>query len=291
MQIQKATKKQRKARIALVGPSGSGKTMSALLLAKGIGDKILVIDTENRTAENYVGHKLVPFDFDVINIDPPFKVQKYLEAIMMGEEANYDVIIVDSISHAWEGEGGVLDVKDKIDDAYGGNSFSNWRKVTPLHNKLVNAMVFSKTNIIATMRSKTAYTMEENEKGKVVPRRVGLAPVQRAGTEYEFTIVFDVDMSHVATSGKDRTGLFEDLMEPLSPEVGKVIAEWCGSGESSEYDTGLELAVEKIEQATSIEALTQVWKNNPGLHSELQAIFNNKAKEIQEAEQQGLLNS
>jgi len=226
--FKKAEKSQVKLRIAITGPSGSGKTLGALLLAKGIhpNGKIAGIDTENSTMSLY-GDR---FDFDVASMSAPFLIKKYLKAINEISESGYDIGIVDSLSHAWNGEGGVLQRKEALDQKPGSNHFTNWGKMTPEQNALVNAVLFSKTDLICTMRSKTEYIMSERN-GKQAPTKVGLAPVQRDGFEYEFDIVFDVDINHNASVSKDRTGMFAEMETfKLSPEIGKMIADWRASG-------------------------------------------------------------
>lgn len=223
MSFQRAERKKAKARIGLCGPAGSGKTMSALKLGFGLGEKIAVIDTEHGSSELYshIG------EYDVASIKPPYTVDKYRQLIKEAEEAGYGTIIIDSLSHAWAGEGGLLEQKDNMP----GNSFAAWRTITPKHNALIDAMLRSPCHIIATMRSKTEYVLEENERGKQTPRKVGMAPVQREGMDYEFTIVFDIDQAkHIATTSKDRTDLFNGFCNVLSEEHGKMIAEWLNGG-------------------------------------------------------------
>lgn len=224
--FQKAQKVVKKARVGICGVAGSGKTLTALKLATGLcaggaslpaeltqcrqagasggGTKIALVDTENNSSVLY-GDRI---DFDVLNLEPPFEVAKYIEAIHTAESAGYEVLILDSISHAWAGEGGILDTQGKMADG-GMNSFTAWRKLTPQHNAFVEAMLRSKLHLIATMRAKMDYVVETNDKGKSVPRKVGLAPVQREGMDYEFDIVFDLDLNHNAISSKDRSSLFD----------------------------------------------------------------------------------
>ena len=198
MGFRKAERRKAKLRLGLVGSAGSGKTYSALLVAGGIGGKIALIDTENGSGDLYAGMKGIP-EYDVCTLAAPYTVQKYLEAIRDAEGSGYDVIIIDSLSHAWAGDGGLLDQQGKIADSGRGNSYTAWRQITPMHNKLVEAMLTSPCHIIATMRAKTEYVLETNDKGKQTPKKVGMAPVQREGMDYEFTVVFDLDANHNAT--------------------------------------------------------------------------------------------
>jgi hypothetical protein len=227
MSFQRAERKKAKARIGLCGPAGSGKTMSALKLAFGLGGKVAIIDTEHGSAELYSDLG----EYDVATIKPPYEVQKYLALIKQAEEAGYDVLILDSLSHAWSGEGGLLDMQGKIADSGKGNSYTAWRQVTPWHNRLIDAILASPCHVIATMRSKTEYVLETNSNGKQVPRKVGMAPVQREGMDYEFTLVFEVSQAnHSAATSKDRTDLFNGFCEVLSEEHGKKIADWLEGG-------------------------------------------------------------
>jgi hypothetical protein len=225
--FQKAQRIVKKARIGLCGAAGSGKTLSALKIACGLGAKIALVDTENNSSVLYADR----IDFDVLNIEPPFEIGKYIKAIHQAEAAGYDVLILDSISHAWAGEGGLLDTQGKMADG-GMNSFTAWRKLTPQHNAFIEAMIRSKVHLIATMRSKMDYVVETNEKGKSVPKKVGLAPVQREGMDYEFDIVFDLDLNHNVQSTKDRSSLFDGrLVSKPDEKIGKQILEWLDRGQ------------------------------------------------------------
>ena len=225
--FQKAQRIVKKARIGICGAAGSGKTLSALKIASGLGQRIALVDTENNSSVLYADR----LDFDVLNLEPPFEIDKYIKAIHQAEAAGYDVLILDSISHAWAGEGGLLDTQGKMADG-GMNSFTAWRKLTPQHNAFIEAMIRSKLHLIATMRSKMDYVVETNEKGKSVPKKVGLAPVQREGMDYEFDIVFDLDLGHNAQSSKDRSSLFDGrLVSKPDEKIGKQILEWLDRGQ------------------------------------------------------------
>ena len=227
MAFHKAERRKAKLRLGITGPAGSGKTYGALLVGMGLGGKIAMIDTENGSGDLYSGLG----DYDVCTIEAPYTVQKYLTAIEEAEKAGYDVLIIDSLSHAWAGEGGLLDMQGKIaDSSRSGNSYTAWRQVTPLHNKLVEAMLASKCHVIATMRSKTEYVQEKGDNGKTIIRKVGLAPVQRDGMDYEFGTVFDLGLNHAATVSKDRTSLFDGDVFTLSKETGEKLKAWLESG-------------------------------------------------------------
>lgn len=221
----RAQRKQSKIRLALMGPAGSGKSYSALQIAKGLGGKIAMIDTERGSGALY--SDLV--DFDVAELAPPFEPQKYIDAISAAELAGYDVLIIDSLSHAWSGPGGILDIHDRVAKAVR-NSFTAWREVTPDHNRLVDAMLGSACHVIVTLRTKTAYEVV-NEGGKTKVAKIGLAPQQRDGLEYEFTVVFDLSIDgHVATATKDRTSLFDGNYFTPNAGTGIKILQWLHSG-------------------------------------------------------------
>jgi hypothetical protein len=223
----KAQRKRAKARIGLVGPAGSGKTFSALLLAFGLvpNGRIALIDTEHGSGSLYAELG----DFDVLEISAPFTTEKYIQGIKAAEAAGYDCLIIDSLSHAWAGSGGLLEFVDNRSAT--ANKFAAWRDATPKHNALVEAMLQSPIHIIATLRSKTEYVVEQDAKGRAVPRKVGLAPVQREGLDYEFTLVFDLEQDkHHSTASKDRTSLFGEFCGQLSEEHGRRLKEWLEAG-------------------------------------------------------------
>lgn len=218
-----AQRTQARMRLAIAGPSGSGKTYSALLVARGLvgpEGRIAVIDTERGSASLYAD--LTPFD--VCELAPPFAPERYIEALRAAENASYDVVIIDSLSHAWAGPGGVLDLHDAA-AAKEKNSFAAWRLVTPRHNDLVDAVLQSPCHIIATLRSKQEYAqVDDGGKRKVI--KLGMAPVQRDGMEYEFTVFLDLDASHNAVASKDRTSLLDGLVFRPTEETGRRLREW-----------------------------------------------------------------
>ena len=225
--FRKSERRKAKLRLALTGPAGSGKTYGALMIAQGLGGKIAMIDTENGSGDLYAD----VCDYDIQTLTAPYSIQKYLSAIREAEEANYDVLIIDSLSHAWAGEGGLLDIHGRMtDSSKSGNSYTSWRKITPWHNRLIETILSSKCHIIATMRTKTDYAMMQNEKGKTEIRKIGLAPVQREGMDYEFTVVFDLSMEHTVTVSKDRTSLFDRQVFVITKETGKILSDWLNFG-------------------------------------------------------------
>lgn len=252
MEIRKAERKKAKLRLGISAPSGAGKTYSSLLMAFGLGGKVGLIDTEHGSGDLYAHLG----DYDIISIEAPYTVTKYQQAIHAFEEAGYSTIIIDSLSHAWAGDGGLLDKQGKMADR-GTNSFAAWRTITPEHNNLVDAMLQSPCHIIATMRAKQEYVLEINDKGKQTPKKVGLAPVQREGMEYEFTVMLDVDMNHIASASKDRTSLFDGQFFKIGKQTGETLLEWLSNGK--------EVELISQDQATELEDLcNEVGANKDG---------------------------
>ena len=268
MNLRKSNRSQARIRMALQGPSGSGKTYSALLLAYGMckdWNRIAVIDTENNSADLYshLGN------YNVLNLSPPFTPERYVEAINTCEDAGMDVIIIDSISHEWEGDGGILDIHAQMV----GNSFTNWAKLTPRHNALVQRILSSGKHIIATVRSKQEYVLSEKN-GKNVPEKVGMKGVQRDGLEYDFTIVFELDINHNVHCSKDRTQLFSNKVTfKVNEQTGEQIQKWCKDAEPIND----EIAFKLIEDCHSIDELNSLYKNTPHVRK-YAAMLNNRAQ-------------
>lgn len=229
--IRKAERKQSKLRLALVGVAGCGKSTGAINIAAGMGCKSVIIDTERKSADLYA-HL---YDYDVLDLQKPYTPEKYIDAIRACEAAGYEMIIIDSLSHAWSGEGGVLDMQDNFTKASNSkNSYAAWREVTPWQNKLIDTILQSNAHVIVTLRAKTHYEVV-TENGKSRPIKMGLAPVQREGMDYEFTVVLDIDKdSHLYTSSKDRTQLFESSPNHISKDTGKMLVRWLNDGRSFE---------------------------------------------------------
>jgi hypothetical protein len=225
--LRQASRKKAKIRLGLSAVSGGGKTYSALLIAKGLahGDftKVAVIDTENGSADLYshLG------SYNVFTLKAPFTPEKYIEAIKICENAKMEVIIVDSITHEWDGVGGILNIADSMT----GNSYTNWAKITPRHNAFIQSILQSDCHMITTVRRKQDYEMTTNSNGKLVPQKVGLKEVTREGFEYELTVNLELDTKHNASCSKDRTGLFVGKPDFVpTEETGKLLLEWCESG-------------------------------------------------------------
>lgn len=220
--FKKAQKSKTRARIAIIGPSGSGKSYTALTIAKALGKKIAVIDTERGSASKYAGDVA---DFDVCEL-ADFAPKTYIAAMRDAAAAGYDVIVIDSLSHAWMGKGGILEQKDKS-----GSGFDGWRKLTPLHNEFVEAILSYPGHVVATLRVKTEYVIEKDANGKSVPRKVGLAPVQRDGIEFEFDIVADMDADNTWRTSKSRCPAINGaVIAQPGAELGEMIKVWLDDG-------------------------------------------------------------
>lgn len=229
--FEKAKKFKAKVRIALMGTAGAGKTFTALSIAEGLGKRIAVIDTENGSAAKYADQ--FEFDHCVMQTYAPLEL---VEAITSAEEAGYDVIIVDSLSHFWMGTGGALDQVDKAAKrSQSGNSFTAWRDVTPMQTKMVEKIIRCKAHIIVTMRSKAEWVLEENEKGKKVPRKIGMAPIQKEGLEYEADIVAEMSFANemVVTKSRMKDLQGKIIMHP-DQRLGQQIAAWCEGEDAPE---------------------------------------------------------
>jgi len=228
-QFKKANKEQSKLRAAVFAPSGAGKTYSSLSIAKGIAGEIdgtiAVIDTERGSASKYADR----FDFDVLDLES-HTIESYIAAINAAGEAGYAVLVIDSLSHAWKE---LLEEVDKLAAAkYRGNSFSAWSEGTPKQKELVNAILQYPGHVIATMRTKTEWVTETGKNGKSAPTRVGLAPEQGKGIEYEFDLLMEINIDHLGIVTKDRTGRFQDKMiEKPGVEFGKEMIAWLNDGE------------------------------------------------------------
>jgi len=263
MLLRKAERRKAKIKMAIQAPSGAGKTFSSLLLAKGLVNndlsKVVVVDTENGSADLYAHLG----NYNVINLTAPFTPEKYIEAIELCEKEKMEVIILDSISHSWDY---LIDFHSKL----AGNSFTNWNKVTPRQNAFINKILQAKAHIIATMRTKQDYVLNQKN-GKFIPEKVGLKAVQRNDLDYEFTLVFDIDIKHFATASKDRTGLFmEKPSFIINENTGKEILQWCNSGIT------LNDAINEIRQSKNIEQLKELYEKYQYWKTELKDIFINQ---------------
>ena len=237
-QLNEAKRSKAKLRLAIDGPSGSGKTYSALLIAYGLtGDwsKIAVIDTERESANLYYDLCGSNKKYLVGQINAPYTPQKYLEALQVCEANGIEVAIIDSLTHAWTAEGGLLDIHaSAVKKQKTANSYTAWGDVTPLHRKLVDAILTSPMHIISTVRSDTEYSQEKDATGKTVVKKVGMKPQFRKGLDYEMTIVFSLEQNHMATITKSRIKTFpvNDTVLPTF-ETGEKLLKWLNEGEDA----------------------------------------------------------
>lgn len=245
IELRKAERSQAKLRIGVSAPSGGGKTYSALLMASGMApwNKIAVIDTENGRGDIYSDLG----DYNIITLEAPFSPERYIEAIKSCEAAGMEVIIVDSISHEWEGQGGCLEINESLANAkYRGNTWSAWNETTPRHRKFIEAIISSTAHVITTVRNKVDTIMTEDKKVK----KVGIKEITREGFEYEITVNFNIDRdTHKALPSKDNTRLFEGK-DPfiITAETGKQLIDWMKSGKK------VKVAPKKKEEAVVTKA-------------------------------------
>jgi hypothetical protein len=250
MTFTKATRKRAKLRLAVAGPSNSGKTTGALEIATGLGGKTALIDTERDSASLY-GED---YDFDAMRLDPPYSPERFIEAIHVAEKLGYDVLIIDSSSHEWNGSGGCLEINENSAVAkYRGNTWSAWSETTPRHRAFIDAMLQSSMHIICTMRSKTETVQGDDKK----VRKIGMKSEQRDGMEYEFTVMFEIEhSSHLAQATKDRTRMFGGDPFHVTADVGRKLLAWLEGGaveKISEEELGERL--DEINNAQSLDAL------------------------------------
>lgn len=270
MQLITASRKNAKIKMALQGPSGAGKTYSSLLIAFGLCNdwtKIAVIDTENHSSELYshLGK------YNVLHVEEPFSPERYIEAIQLCEKGGMEVVIIDSITHEWMN---ILEAHSKMT----GNSYTNWSKLTPRHNAFVNYILQSSIHIIGTIRSKQEYVLSEKN-GKQVPEKVGLKGVTRDGMDYEFTLVFEVDIKNNAIATKDRTSIFKGKPEfIITAQTGKRILDWCNDGEKA---INSDEVFERINDCKSLDELLQLYYQNPVEDNTILTAFSVKRAELE----------
>ncbi len=268
MQLRKSERSKAKIKMALQGPSGAGKTLSALLIAQGLTNgnlaKVAIIDTENGSADLYshLGN------YNVLTLESPHSPERYMEAIDVCLNAGMEVIILDSISHAWDY---LIDYHSSLP----GNSFTNWAKITPRQKAFVDKILQCNAHIISTMRVKQDYVLSEKN-GKMVPEKVGLKAIQRDEISYEFTIVFDIDSKHFAVSSKDRTQLFEGKPPfTINTSTGKKILDWCNSTLTKEK------LKQMVIQCNTLKELTELYNTNLDLAKSIEHDFISKKDLLQ----------
>lgn len=276
LNLRVSSKKQAKIKLALQGCAGSGKTYSALLLAYGLCNdwtKIAIIDSENGSADLYAHLGA----YNVLSLSDNFTPETYIQAIEICEGAGMEVIIIDSISQCW-------DTLLEYHAGLQGNSFTNWQKVTPRINAFMQKILQSGSHIICTMRCKQDYVLSEKN-GKMIPEKVGLKAVMRDGIDYEFTIVFDINMKHQAIASKDRTNLFMGKPDfTITPTTGQIILDWCNDGVT------VEMIRQQINTAKTIEELTAIYHKYPEWYQQLTSGFMQKKMQLQEEQNKPSIN-
>ena len=235
--FKKAVKHEAKLRMAIAGPSGSGKTYTALRVGTALanGGKVAFLDTEHGSASKYADI----FSFDVMELAAPFHPRRFVEAIKAAEQAGYTVLVLDSLSHAWNGAGGLLDIVDQIAKrTKTANTFAAWKDATPIQNSLVEGLLSADLHVIATMRSKQDYVMDSDNQGRTKVRKVGMAPIQRDGFEYEFDVFLDMDIDNNAIVAKTRCpALAGKVFAKPGEGLAGTLAEWLtGEAYSPEED-------------------------------------------------------
>lgn len=271
MKIQIAKREEVKLRVGLSGASGFGKTYSALLMAYGVTEdwtKIAIIDTENGSANLYsnLGH------YRVLTLNEPYSPERYIEAIRACENASVEVIIIDSISHEWQGKGGCLQIQEQL-----GGRFQDRAKVTPRHQTFIDAILRSKCHVITTVRSKVDYSMDSGSNGKTKVVKHGLKQVTREGFEYELTLSFElINENHLAKVSKDRTGLFVGKPEFLiGKATGRKLLNWCQIISLSMRSK------QEVKDCTTIEGLKHIYSKYPSLKEELYPLIVKKKEELE----------
>ena len=233
LQFTRATRAQVPLKLGITGPSGSGKTTAALKLTRGLvgpDAPIAFLDTENGSASLYADITA----FDVLNMAPPYQVAKFVAAIDAATQAGFKALVIDSASAEWQE---LLTEKEAL-DARGGNSFANWGSITKKHEDFLKAVRNASIHLILCLRSKQEHVQDKDANGRTTIRKVGMAAIQREGAEYELTTVFELAMDHNAKASKDRTGLYEGRIEPITEATGRELATWLSAGKPLAPNTG-----------------------------------------------------
>jgi len=246
-----------------------------LLLGYGLindWSKIAIIDTENHSSELYA--HLGPYN--VISLEPPFNPEKFIEALRVCEHNLIEVVIIDSMSHEWDGLGGILELHSTM----GGNSYTNWHKITPRHNSFIQQMLQAPFHVIGTIRAKQEYILVERN-GKKIPEKVGLKGIIREGQDYDFTVVFNLNADQTVYVSKDRTGLFlQKESFKISPQIGHQILSWCNNHNQNAIkieDTDMQI---RINQCMSLNELLMLFQKSSSISPDLHRAFSIKKEEL-----------
>lgn len=243
-QASDATRESILLRAAFCGPTGSGKTKTGMILGTRMVERLstgplYVVDSENRSALRYAYSPRSRTGYKFKHVEMPqddYSPQAYMAALDYCEAQGAGVILIDSLSHAWNGINGVLEQVDALaDKSRSKNAFSEgWRHMTPMQNRLVQRILASSSHVIFTMRAKTEWVMQENERGKKEPIKMGLSPIQREGVDYEPDLFFDMTVPKndliVAKSRCDRLAP-GDLFQKPGEDFADVVIDWIRDAE------------------------------------------------------------
>ncbi|TXD47776.1 AAA family ATPase [Polaribacter sp. IC073] len=273
MELKKSKRQNVKLRLGISGASGFGKSYSALLLAYGMTqdwNKIAIIDTENSSSSLYshLG------SYNVLDLESPYSPARYIEAIELCEKADIEVIIIDSITHEWNGTGGCLDIHSKL-----GGRFQDWANVTPLHQNFIDKILQSSCHVITTTRRKTDYSLDVVGNGRTQVIKHGTKEITREGFEYELTVNFElINDQHLIKASKDRTGLFMNKPEFIvTSKTGERLLKWCNAEPIT-----IKEVLEKINSSLSISALTKLYNENPSFQKPLEPQFRSKKDQLEQ---------
>lgn len=272
MELKQSKRERVKLRIGISGASGFGKTHSALLLAYGMTNdwsKIAVIDTENSSASLYshLGN------YNTLDLSAPFSPERYAKAIKVCEEAGIEVIILDSITHEWQGTGGCLQIHEQL-----GGRFQDWGSVKKRHQLFIDSILQSKCHVITTTRRKIDYSLDIGSNGKAKVVKHGTKEITSDGFEYELTLNFElINDNHLVKASKDRTGLFMNKSEfVITPEIGKQLLNWCNQGSVNKHEV-----IDRINECLSIGELMSLYKQFPQFQQSLNIQFQKKKQQLE----------
>lgn len=256
-----AVKEAEKARIALAGPAGSGKTWSALAIAQAFGGTLGVIDTEKGSARKYASD-FPPFKHLPVYSYDPRELPKMLAA---AAGIGLETVILDSISHFWEGTDGMLQQVDRITQrSQSRNSFAAWKEMRPFEQEMFDALLTYPGHVIVTMRTKTEYVITEDDNGRKAPQKIGLKPIQRDGIEYEFDLVGDLDQSNTLVVSKTRISPLHGAVIPKPGiPLGTTVRDWLMDGEKLPTVRDY---IELLDAATTADEVREIYREVNGRH-------------------------
>ncbi|WNH13854.1 AAA family ATPase [Thalassobellus suaedae] len=285
MNLQKAQKQRVKLRIGISSPSGFGKSYSALLMAFGMTNdwsKIAVIDTENGSANLYAALG----EYNTLNLEAPYSPERYIEALKTCEKASMEVIIIDSITHEWNGKGGCLQIHEQL-----GGRFQDWSRVSPRHQAFIDAILASTCHVITTVRKKIDYSMDKDANGKTKVVKVGLKDITREGLDFEMTTCFEIiNDNHLVIASKDRTNLFSGKPEfKITSGTGKLLVNWCNNDKTEQEI--LATIAKEIFACTTVEGLRHIYIKYPSYQTKIKDTILIRKKAIENAASQVIPNS